>query len=108
MHNVKGPNVCATIMGIKCDNKYCEFADMSVKVEDYHLWLNKPCPNCGENLLTQADYDLVKFQLDTAERLNKIFLPKDKPHTQARMQGHYDGSGIPTYSDIEIVAIGEE
>ncbi len=43
------------ISGIKCDN--CSYKDDSVKFEDYLEWLNKPCPDCGENLLTQKDYD---------------------------------------------------
>lgn len=35
------------IQGIKCDNKDCDFKDMSVSYEDYPKWINKPCPKCG-------------------------------------------------------------
>ena len=46
--------------GIKCDNTECDFIDMSVKYEDYNEWLNKPCPDCGANLLTEADFKTCK------------------------------------------------
>jgi len=46
------------ISGIKCDK--CKFSDPTVKYEDYDKWLNKPCPDCGENLLTQEDYNFCK------------------------------------------------
>jgi len=45
------------INGIKCD--CCNFKDESVKVEDFKLWLNKPCPKCGANLLTKKDLNIT-------------------------------------------------
>lgn len=45
------------VSGIKCDKPGCNYADAEVKFEDYPNWINKPCPECGENLLTQQDYD---------------------------------------------------
>jgi hypothetical protein len=48
------------IGGIKCDAPGCTYRDNSVHLENYDLWLNKPCPLCGANLLTQADYNVVK------------------------------------------------
>lgn len=57
--------------GIKCDA--CDYKDMSVKREDYDLWLNKPCPACGANLLTEADYDKLIEMEKVAEFLNKGF-----------------------------------
>lgn len=47
--------------GIKCDTPHCNYKDMSVKYEDYPDYIGKPCPICGSNLLTQADYDSIKF-----------------------------------------------
>lgn len=64
-----------TICGIKCDNPKCDFNDMSVKVEDYLKWLNKPCPRCGENLLTQEDFDNTMMLLSFVSSMNEI-LPK--------------------------------
>ncbi len=43
--------------GIKCDNQACGWKDETVTIEDTATYLNKPCPNCGENLLTQEDYN---------------------------------------------------
>jgi hypothetical protein len=56
---MKEDPVTFNVAGIKCDAEGCNFRDDSVKMEDYKLWLNKPCPLCGANLLTQADYDTV-------------------------------------------------
>ena len=102
MHNVNGPNISMTILGIKCDNPSCDFADESIKVEDYHLWLNKECPKCASNLLTQADYEQVKYQLQMAETINQVILPQNFKHPYARMQGSFDGSGKVNYSKLEL------
>lgn len=41
-----------TCGGLKCDNPKCDFVDMSIAMENYEAWVNKPCPKCGESLLT--------------------------------------------------------
>lgn len=46
-----------TYNGIKCDNVECDYKNEDVQVEEYKDWLNKLCPKCGENLLTQKDYE---------------------------------------------------
>ena len=61
------------IGGIKCDNPNCDFMDTSVKVEDYDKWLNRPCPKCGENLLTDDDYRNVQFLLAIEKIANEIY-----------------------------------
>jgi DNA-directed RNA polymerase subunit RPC12/RpoP len=48
--------VDCTVTGIKCDN--CDYRDDSVPFEDYQKYLNKECPKCKSNLLTQSDFDL--------------------------------------------------
>lgn len=48
------------IQGIKCDNLACDYEDNNVAKEEYHLWLNTPCPKCTQNLLTEADFKLVQ------------------------------------------------
>jgi len=58
--------------GIKCDNPKCDYAEENVKPEDYKEWLNKPCPKCGSNLLTQADYDNVQMLLNIVDKFNSI------------------------------------
>lgn len=61
------------VKGIKCDNPNCDFVDMSVEFEDYENWLNKPCPKCGRNLLTDHDYFITKTLFAVTNVVNKIF-----------------------------------
>jgi ssDNA-binding Zn-finger/Zn-ribbon topoisomerase 1 len=42
--------------GLKCDNPKCDWNE-TIKVEDHKKWIGKPCPKCGEVVLTQQDYD---------------------------------------------------
>ena len=43
--------------GIYCENKECDFIDLSVKITEVENWINKPCPKCGTVLLTQEQFD---------------------------------------------------
>ena len=61
-------NIDMNISGLKCDN--CDYSDPSVKLEDYEKSIGKPCPNCGESLLTQEDYDGVMQIVQAVEMLN--------------------------------------
>lgn len=58
--------------GLKCDNPSCDFVDESIKREDYEQWVNAPCPKCGENLLTEEDYNNVLALQYTIEFLNTL------------------------------------
>jgi predicted nucleic acid-binding Zn-ribbon protein len=42
--------------GIKCDNPMCDFRQ-EIPFEDRIKWIGRPCPKCGENLLTRADFE---------------------------------------------------
>ena len=53
------------ISGIKCDG--CDYRNPDVLFDDYDNWLNKPCPKCGKNLLTEADYKTVKVLYSMVE-----------------------------------------
>lgn len=74
---------------IQCDNEKCDYvipyshdeSDDSLLLEDY---IDQSCPKCGENLLTQKDYQThVKF-VKRIDWINKWFgwlmyiLPKAK------------------------------
>ncbi|MCL1819584.1 MAG: hypothetical protein FWG36_02885 [Oscillospiraceae bacterium] len=61
--------------GIKCDA--CDWKDTNVSINDYKNWLNKPCPKCGANLLTEADCRTTKFIFGFIKLMNK-FLPAPK------------------------------
>ncbi|PEH48043.1 hypothetical protein [Enterococcus faecium] len=60
------------VRGIKCDNPECEYSDMAVKCENYPQWLNKPCPKCGTNLLTQEDLDATEQLMEIVNLTNEI------------------------------------
>lgn len=68
-------NIWIEHSGIQCDNPSCDYKDDSVKREDYVNWLNKPCPLCGENLLTEEDIKTVEKMEEIAESLNSILPP---------------------------------
>jgi hypothetical protein len=61
---------------IICDNKSCDYkiknetGDFNVEIKQY---INMPCPKCGENLLTQQDYDMSKRVRKTINWINKWF-----------------------------------
>lgn len=63
--------IIANVKGIKCDNVKCDYEDMEVKYEDYPKYVNLECPNCGDNLLTEEDYNSVKSFVDMAKMLDK-------------------------------------
>lgn len=81
------------IKGIKCDNPDCDYHNDSVEVQDYSLWLNKPCPKCGENLLTEADYKTVKRMFKFAKFLNFIFAPLGLGKKKTTYNVDMNGSG---------------
>ena len=58
--------------GIKCDNKSCDYRCEDVKNEEYKDWINKPCPKCGENLLTIEDYNNLMTLFETVKFINKF------------------------------------
>lgn len=71
-NNKKYPLIQARFQGIKCDNDKCGWKDMSVKQEEYPDWIDKPCPCCGENLLTRECYEEGLLQLEATENLNNF------------------------------------
>lgn len=88
--------------GVKCDNPHCDYVEQSVKIEDYKNWVNKPCPKCGANLLTEADYKNVQLILRIVNFLNKIgniinkIPPRKKvpsENERATLTFQMDGSG---------------
>lgn len=63
------------IKGIKCDNPNCEFRNDNVEFMEYKDWLNKPCPMCGANLLTQKDLNATKRLIKLSNFFNKLMKP---------------------------------
>jgi hypothetical protein len=94
------------VSGLKCDNPLCDYKDMSILSSRYKQYVNAPCPKCGENLLTEADYKSLKVLRGIARFVNFIyfFIPKSMiKKDRATMKVTHDGSGVPTFGPIEII-----
>ena len=72
----------------------CDFCDYKIKNHALEVlpnageeYINKLCPKCGNNLLTQEDFNLSKNLLRVVFFINKwfswitFFLPKNKKQT---------------------------
>ncbi len=90
---------------IVCDNKNCDYKvpnktkDPNASIKKY---LNKPCPKCGENLLTEKDYKDSETLMRYINWINKwfswitIFIPKNK---EKKVTVHvHNGINIDTHS----------
>jgi hypothetical protein len=65
-------NVEMSETGLKCDNPNCDWKDETITFENYHEWLNKACPKCGENVLTEQDYNNAQVVRFAADLLNNL------------------------------------
>ena len=99
------------ISGIKCDAENCdyaeEFGDWGLTSEEIlataDTFINKPCPLCGANLLTQADYDAISNVLMLSNELNDIFGEMPDDTEQVKVSLNLNGSG-----DIEMDELSKE
>ena len=81
------------IKGIKCDSKDCDYDEPNIVADKYSEWLNKPCPECGANLLTQADYDAVEMLMLVTEKINKYCPQSEEGDKTATVSIGMDGTG---------------
>ena len=58
------------ITGLKCDN--CDYRDDEVQFSEYKESIGKPCPRCGESLLTEEDYQQCVRYYKVVDAINKI------------------------------------
>lgn len=82
------------IQGIKCDNEKCDFLDMSVLRKDYDNWLNKPCPKCGNSLLTEDDYNLIKKLEKCVSTINSCFCKTKETDVLLKTSLKLNGTGF--------------
>lgn len=85
--------------GIICDNPKCDFEDKSVTEKDLKLHINRECPKCGDNLLTQKDYNHHKTFIKIINFINIIFfIPlflsggKKEKNCKSTSYHHHDGT----------------
>ncbi len=79
------------IKGIKCDR--CDYKDENVRFEEYEEWLNKPCPECGANLLTQEDLISVKTLVNLTNIFNEILPKPEDDKEKVTMNVEMNGTG---------------
>lgn len=58
------------ITGLKCD--YCAYRDDAVQFSEYEASIGKPCPECGNSLLTEKEYRSCLRIYKAVEIGNKI------------------------------------
>ena len=90
------------IAGIKCDAPGCDYREDDIPMEDYEEWLDRECPECGANLLTEADLNTVKILMATVALANK--LEDNDGDLGPRVQGNIemDGSGEIKFKDMKL------
>jgi len=91
------------VYGLKCDSEDCNYTNMNVIFDDYPKYINKPCPKCGGNLLTQADYDELIGFIDKLAQLNEMIGPTDTNDAHVRMQFNLNGTGKIRLKSAELV-----
>lgn len=58
--------------GLKCDNTSCDWTDPSISINDYKDWVNKPCPKCGECVLTEEDFNKTNMFVNAINMINQM------------------------------------
>ena len=61
---------------IVCDNPSCDYTVKNIdktKFQDVLEYVNKPCPLCGENLLSEQDYKIGRMMEKYIMFVNKYF-----------------------------------
>jgi len=93
---------------IKCDA--CDYRDDSVKVDSYPEYLNKPCPKCGANLLTEKDLASVQEMHRQIEAINKAFAALPVATQERLSQGGRGKVRISSSGDgeLKVTLVGAE
>lgn len=65
-------NVEITENGLKCDNPQCDWKDATIGFDTYKECINKPCPKCGQNVLTEEDYMNAEIVRLSADFINSL------------------------------------
>lgn len=104
-------NVEVKAWGLKCDNPKCDWIDNTVTVEAYPQWINKPCPKCGENVLTEEDYRNSEMLLAVAHIMNSMTkeqlkalgsgIDKEKIEEMKKTPFFKDAKGLDSLNDEE-------
>lgn len=58
---------------VVCDNQKCDYEVPNTENDNLKDYINKSCPKCGENLLTQNDYNTYIALQKYVKWVNKWF-----------------------------------
>lgn len=95
------------ISGLKCDNPNCNYHDPSVPLSDYEKSINKPCPDCGESLLTQDDYDQVMQMVKAVEIMNS-YSPEELEKMAANLSEEDIDKALDVMNQLKLKKVGED
>jgi len=84
---------------IKCDNPNCDYMNDSVNFNNLEDFLNKSCPKCGENLLTEKNLNLSKILIFVLNELEEMLVELKK---------NIEEDNTPYFEDNSIFNISEE
>jgi len=90
---------------IKCDNEKCSYSIpySNERVKYLVLFVNMPCPKCGENLLTEQDYVTYRNITKYVNFINKWFswitIFYSKKNREPLMVHVHDGVNISKHED---------
>lgn len=98
---MRQPVMEGTAHGLRCDAPGCGWKDMRITREEYPEYRNAPCPDCGENILTDADYKAL-LRIEAVVRfVNRWlwWLPQGK---QVPYDVSTDGTGKVTMKKVVV------
>jgi hypothetical protein len=87
-----------TSSGLVCDNPACDYENKEVQVEQLLEWVNVPCPKCGDNLLTEDDYDRTMKLFAVIDVLNDL---TEEELEEIQNSLAIAGVEVPKIDDIE-------
>lgn len=72
--------------GLICDNPECNWEDKTIPLNEYETYIDCPCPDCGDNILTQHDYNNILMLVDIVDQVNN----SDEELEDGDVLGSYD------------------
>ncbi len=67
-----GELVGVNVTYVQCDAEGCDYITNDVNNDTLYEYRNKACPDCGENLLTDADWQAFQGHLKVASVMSEF------------------------------------
>jgi len=91
--------------GLICDNPKCDWKDESISFDKFIDYVNAPCPQCGENVLTDNDYQNVVTLFEQIDRVNQFSSEEFKDMTKVGDNDPQVKITLNTHGKISIKSI---